>query len=433
LYKSIIGEMMDLYDKSKVYFTYHSKLHSAQNTDAFAFSQLIPYIGNKRKLLPLIIDGLRETGLQNGKFLDMFSGSTVVARMAKEFGFQTFVNDWEPYAWHLNRCFITLNKEPEFSMLGGADKVFDILNNIHPKEDWVTTYLCPDDDDNPDLSRERLFFTRENGMLIDAMRCQIQEWYSDGQIDSDELSYLIAPLLYSASYVSNTSGLFNAFHAGFGGGTKTGLNKSKSCIALQKPILFDNKKQNVAFCQDALTLAYDLRDANLDVVYLDPPYNQHSYGSNYHVLNSIALWDKPETPEYISSGRKSAIRTDWQDSRRSEYNSTKTSSMAYDELINSIQSRYMLVSYSTEGNIPLYDLLSSSGSVGSLKCVMEPYQRYRVSKQRPSVRPRTLEFVLVIDTSGKPSKSNVDEVFEKIVESEKTLQTRTEELTEMAK
>ena len=418
---------MDFYDKSKLYFTHHSKRHAAQSTQDYAFSQLIPYIGNKRKLLPLIIDGLRETGLQKGKFLDIFSGSTVVGRMAKELGFQTLVNDWEPYAYQLNRCFITLNNEPEFAHLGGADKVFNTLNNIAPKEDWVTKYLCPDDDDNPDLSRERLFYTRENGMLIDAMRCQIQEWHEDGVINDDELSYVLAPLIYSASYVSNTSGLFNAFHAGFGGGTKTGLNRIKSCIALQKPILFNNKLQNAAFCQDAQTLAEDLaKSTELDVVYLDPPYNQHSYGSNYHVLNSIALWDKPELTETIERGNKSAIRKDWQESRRSEYNHTKSSTSAYSELIDALRARYIIVSYSTEGNIPVHELVSASADIGELKCVMEPYNRYRVSKQRPSERPRTLEFCLVIDKNGKHQTSSSEEVMNKLAEAEKKLLSRVE-------
>lgn len=418
---------MDFFDKSKVYFTYHSKRHAAQSTQEYAFSQLIPYIGNKRKLLPLIIDGIRETGLKNGKFLDVFSGSTVVGRMAKELGFQTYVNDWEPYAYHLNRCFVTLNKEPEFNKLGGADRVLRTLNNISPREDWVTQYLCPDDDENPDLSKERLFFTRENGMLIDAMRFQIQEWQEDGMIDEDEFSYLIAPLLYSASYVSNTSGLFNAFHAGFGGSTKTGLNRIKSCINLQKPILYDNKVQNVAFCQDAVTLANDLaQNTDLDIVYLDPPYNQHSYGSNYHVLNSIALWDKPELPENISRGNKSAIRKDWQESRRSDYNYSKSSTAAYSELVNALKTRYVLVSYSTEGNIPTHELVEASTEAGELKCVMEPYQRYRVSKQRPSERQRTLEFVLVIDKQGKQKSSNGEEVMNRLAEAEKKLLSRVE-------
>jgi adenine-specific DNA-methyltransferase len=31
------------------------------------------------------------------------------------------------------------------------------------------------------------------------------------------------------------------------------------------------------------------------LVYIDPPYNQHSYFSNYHVWETIVRWDAPQT------------------------------------------------------------------------------------------------------------------------------------------
>ena len=31
-----------------------------------------------------------------------------------------------------------------------------------------------------------------------------------------------------------------------------------------------------------------------DLVYLDPPYNQHTYLGNYHVWESLVRWDKPD-------------------------------------------------------------------------------------------------------------------------------------------
>ena len=65
-------------------------------TDAYLFSQLIPYIGNKRKLLPMIAEAIGATGLSSGLFVDLFSGSTVVARLAKHLDFQVIANDWEP-------------------------------------------------------------------------------------------------------------------------------------------------------------------------------------------------------------------------------------------------------------------------------------------------------------------------------------------------
>ena len=76
---------------------YTARRHAAVRTSDYVYSQLIPYIGNKRKLLPLIYRGLAHTG-SRGSFVDLFAGSTVVARFAKTLGFRVLANDWEPYA-----------------------------------------------------------------------------------------------------------------------------------------------------------------------------------------------------------------------------------------------------------------------------------------------------------------------------------------------
>ena len=52
-----------------------------------------------------------------------------------------------------------------------------------------------------------------------------------------------------------------------------------------------------------------------DLAYFDPPYNQHPYGSNYFMLNTIAKWDFiAPSLELNESGRlreKAGIRHDW--------------------------------------------------------------------------------------------------------------------------
>src|SRR3954463_2197883 len=82
---------------------YTSRRHAAVRTDDYVYAQLIPYLGNKRKLLPLIGRGLAATGCRGGTFVDLFSGSTVVARYAKTLGFRVLANDWEPYAHEIAR------------------------------------------------------------------------------------------------------------------------------------------------------------------------------------------------------------------------------------------------------------------------------------------------------------------------------------------
>jgi len=110
-------------------------------------------------------------------------------------------------------------------------------------------------------------------------------------------------------------------------------------------------------CLDAQKAAQELQEAEIDVAYLDPPYNQHPYGSNYHVLNSITLWDKPSISKAIAAGSKSAIRTDWRTERRSAYNYKGAAETAYRRLIATLNARFILTSYSTDGIIPLEAIL----------------------------------------------------------------------------
>ena len=250
------------------------------------------------------------------------------------------------------------------------------------------------------------------------MRELISEWVEGDKISQSEFSYLMASFLYSASYVSNTSGVFKGFHRGWGGSNGTAQYRICSNIILKPPILFDNNKENISTREDAGILVNrltEILEKVPDITYLDPPYNQHPYGSNYHVLNSIALWDKPDFPEKITRGTKSAIRLDWRTERKSAYNSRPKAAQEFQELIDNISSIFILTSYSTEGNIPLNEMMTILGGKGSLRVVKREYVRYRVSPTRLSPKPRNVEFVVIVDTRDMPeSKDNIDIIISEI-------------------
>lgn len=386
--------------------TYVRKRHAAVRTMDFVFHQLIPYIGNKRKLLDLITQALGHTE-RNGRpvFLDLFAGSGVVARLAKTLGYRVIANDWEPYSKVINDCYIGSNSAPQFARLGGYEKAIDFLNDLEPQADWVTDHLCPRDDVDYDVDVDRMFYMRKNGMRIDAIRAQILEWRSREIIDEKEENCLLAPLLYQACYRSNTSGVFKGFHRGWGGQTKTALYRIAGDLTLAPAVFSDNGVANDVYCDDAQNVAEALRDEEFNVVYLDPPYNQHPYGSNYHVLNSIALWDKPELSRSITPGTKSAIRLDWRTERRSAYNYAAAAARAYERLIRTLNARFILTSYSTDGTIPLEEMLAANVERGRVRISMKGYKRYRVSSQRFSKKPMNVEFVIVLDTHRKPDVS----------------------------
>ena len=392
---------------------YHKRRHAARTTDDYLFNQLVPYLGNKRRLLHLILAALEQTGTlgRNSKkppvFVDLFAGSGVVSRLARQNGYKVIANDWEPYSHALNHALLACVEAPDFAALGGYQETIDHLNSLPEVNGWVTRNLCPRDDDFYDPAQDRLFFKRRNGMRIDAMRRQIAEWQQQGMISSLEMSALLAPLLYSASFVSNTSGVFKSFHQGWGGKTQTALERIDSMLWLS-PSRFcpiGNPKFLAAemWCVDAQYLATQMGGLNVDVVYLDPPYNQHAYSSNYHVLNALTLWDEVDLPTPDTPGYKSGIDRAWRKERPSPYNSEKYATDAYIQLVSSINSRFILTSYSTDGNIPLKDLLQVNLARGKVTLLSQDVPRYRVSKQRQSDRARTLEFIVITDTQAKSS------------------------------
>jgi len=393
---------------------YHAKKHASAKTDDFIFTQLIAYLGSKRKLLPLIEQALHGLDIsQNPTFLDLFAGSGVVSRFAKTLGFRVISNDLESYSYAINHCFISSNKPPAFEKLGGYEATIAILNALEGVEGWVFTNLCPATNQyNPNC--ERAFFTPYNGKRIDAIRQKICDWRIAGVINDIEEACLIAPLIFQASYCSNTSGHFKSFHSNWGGSKGDALSRIQSELHLKPAVFFDNELENIVFQKDAITLASSLE--TVDVAYLDPPYNQHAYAANYHALNSVAKWDKPAVSPKIKRGTKSAIRDD---AKASIFNKKNESAKAYQDLLQTINARYILTSYSTDGIISLKLLIATNLKLGYVSVVINPYTRYQTSSQRPTNKPINIEFILVTDTHNKSISQSTTHIIETILKEER--------------
>ena len=381
----------------------------------YVTDQLIPYIGNKRKLVPLIRHAIAATGIRGGTFYDAFAGSTVVSRLAKALGYRVIANDWEPYSYFIGLTYIKSNHLPELRSLGGLDNALNILNGLEPVRGYIAQNYCPMDDEDYDADSERMFYTQENGRRIDAVREQIASWKSAGAIDDEEEAALLAPLIFQAAYCSNTSGVFKGFHRGWGGATKTAWYRIRSTLTLSPPVLWDNGLENLVYRQDANAL---LDEIECDIAYLDPPYNQHQYGANYHLLNTVALWDKPPIgPKFTarSAGNgKAAIREDWRRERRSAYCYRRSALEAFRELIAGVRAKFILVSYSTDGIIPFDDVLETLADRGELSVIAQRYKRYRVSSQRPSPKSHNVEFVAIVNTGKAADRAKVRQVKRKV-------------------
>ncbi len=377
---------------------YDRRHHTARHTDEYVFHQLLPYLGNKRHLLDVIGEALDATGLcpAESTFVDAFAGSGVVSRLAKQRGFRVVSNDWEPYAEVLNTAAIACEAPPACEALGGYEAALEQLNHLPGVDGWVTHNLCPADDAAPDPSHERLFYRRATGRRLDAIRARIADWQQAGLVDAAGAACLLAPLLYQACWLANTSGVFKGFHAGWGGSNGTALHRILADLWLQPQRFLATDRGHRVLCTDAMHLQEQL-PGTPDVVYVDPPYNQHPYASNYHVLNSLVVWDQLDVPPPTERGWKSAIRPDWRE-RRSPFNERRAAAGAFATLLDRLDAPWLLVSYSTDGTIPLEQFVAAAAARGAPRVFCRSYKRYRVSPTRPSPRPHNVEFVLAIDT-----------------------------------
>lgn len=384
--------------------------------DNYLKNNLIAYIGNKRRLLPFIENAflnILEEDKNIKTALDLFAGSGSVSRLLKTLNLKVYSNDWEYYSYILNYAHICINEKDVKNMFkhtGGVENTINIINNIetiNDKDRYISKYYAPLDDNNPDLKNERLFYTQYNATRIDIIRHNIEELYKNKAINKKEYYYLLASIIYEGATHTNTSGVFKAFHSGFGGRNKDALKRILSPISLKELSLYDGIKGEVSML-DANEYVLKNKDKHFDLLYLDPPYNQHQYGSNYHLLNTIALWDKPEiNREIYINGKKTdkgGIRKDWVKTK-SDYCYKKTAKDAFKNLIDNINASHIVLSYSTDGIIDYDDLISILESKGKLKIVTSEYTKYRGAKRSVINKTKNVEYLFIVDTK-KTNKNN---------------------------
>jgi adenine-specific DNA-methyltransferase len=356
--------------------------------------QLIAYLGNKRALLPFLSQLFQRLLPRPGVVLDAFAGSGAVARLARSLGHEVHANDWEPYACVMNRAFLTLtpaSAEAAFAERGGLGAALDRLNALKaPREEFIARWYAPKNTAEADWRTERLFYTRENALWLDAVREAV-----DGYAEPAR-TLLLALLVYEASTHANTNGVFKAYHKGFGGHGGDALKRILSPMELEYPALWDSPRPASASELDATGF---LKGRTADLVYLDPPYNQHQYGSNYHLLNTVVRGDR------FVPDRKAGIRRDWTETK-SAFCARGRAPEAFAALLGAADARHLVVSYNTEGLVPfeqLYDLLDRRGRV---ELAVRDYVTYRGGRQSPERKTHNLEFVLVVETRERPGSGS---------------------------
>lgn len=314
---------------------------------------MIKYLGSKRKLVPRIV-ALAQAIPGARSALDLFTGTTRVAQGLKRAGFTVTANDLASYSEVLAAAYIAADAERVDA--AGLETMIEELNALPGERGYFTQTFC----------EEARYVQPENGMRVDAIRARIETISADTQ----ERAILLTSLLEATDRVDSTTGLQMAY-------LKQWSARSHRRLKLRMPQLIAGAGR--ALRSDAREVVRE--PVAYDVVYLDPPYNQHSYYRNYHVWETLVRGDTPAT--YGIARKREDCR-----STRSVFNLRNEAADALSEVIASLRARHAILSFSDEGFLSLDALremlVARFGEVAALPVPSKRYVGAKIGIYAPS-------------------------------------------------
>jgi len=226
---------------------------------------MIKYLGSKRRLVPVLGELFAASGARTA--LDLFTGTTRVAQELKRRGAVVTAVDTARYAEVFAQCYIERSAdEVDHRELAEA---LAHLASLPGTPGYFTDTFCV----------QSRFVQPFNGERVDAIRDAIEADYADSPL----YPVLLTSLIEAADRVDSTTGVQMAY-------VKAWARRSFNPLALRVPELLAGTGRAVR--ADATEVAGTL--GPFDFAYLDPPYNQHRYFTNYHVWETLVAWDAPE-------------------------------------------------------------------------------------------------------------------------------------------
>lgn len=350
-----------------------NKINQFEN-EKYLTTQIITYIGNKRSLLGFIGEAIdvvkKDLKKDKLEIADIFSGSGIVSRYLKQHSSKLISNDLEEYSYVLNKCYLSNKSELNMDELISWYNYLVDNTSKELKKGIIANNYAPQDMNNIKIG-ERCFYTTRNAMYIDTVRQLIND------IPEKYRYFFIAPLLTEASVKNNTSGVFKGFYKNsktgigqFGGNDENALSRIKKDIDLPFPILSNFECKIEVYKEDAVNLVKKLD--LVDLIYMDPPYNQHPYGSNYFMLNLINRYEKLNDISNVSG-----IPKNW---NRSKFNQAKQALKEFETLCNNTKSRYLLISFNSDGFIKREQMIGMLSRIGKVSVMERKYNTFRGSR-----------------------------------------------------
>jgi adenine-specific DNA-methyltransferase len=345
------------------------------------------YIGSKLSLLEFLEQSINKVVDKNCHvFCDLFAGTGMVGSYFKKKGFKVIANDIQYYSYVLNRHYIKNHKPLEFKGLFNIiselkdaninqrqNIVLDYLNNKKGKQGFIYNNYCLGG--TKDKDEQRLYFSDENGLRCDAIRQEIESWKNKKIINENEYYFLLASLIESIDKYANTASVYGAFLKNL---KKTALRP----LILKPAELIVNDQEHEVYNEDINSVVKKIKG---DILYLDPPYNQRQYATNYHILETIAKYDNPKIHG------KTGLRE--YESQKSLYCSRNKVKKSFEDLIANADVKYIFLSYNNEGLMSAEDIKEIMSKKGEYGFFTKEYGRFKADSGREYSAEKTMEYL----------------------------------------
>lgn len=334
------------------------------------------YIGSKFSILSYIDEVVEDftKPKKNITFCDIFAGTGVVSKYFKEKGYNIIANDIQYFSYATLKGLIENSDELKFEKLSKKHiDPFVCLNGLHGKKGFMYKNYSLDGTKKSEFKRQ--YFSDDNAKKIDAIRMKIEKWKKKNLINENEYYYLIACLIEASDKVANTASVYEAF--------LKDLKKSaqKPLILTPLELVFKDKKYEI-YNQNSKEL---IRKIKGDILYLDPPYNSRKYDTNYHILETIALYDNPKIKG------KTGLRVE--DTKKSNYCIKDKAKIELEDLIKNAKFKYILLSYNDEGIITEKEIKEIMSKYGTYKKYEKKHKRYKADNSREYKKDYTIEYI----------------------------------------
>lgn len=321
------------------------------------------YIGNKTRLLPFILHSLERSGVGVGSVHDAFAGTASVSRAFKAKGWRVRSSDILMSSYVFQRAYVVA-EAADPSLLEMARE----LSTVAPRDGFITQHFS---EAPPSGTSGGMYFTTENAGRIDAAREQLETWMRAGTISQDSYYLLLAAIIEGADRVANTAGVYASY-------MKQWQPNAKRRFEVIPEMPVKGVQPASAVLMDAIEAAKSIGE--VDLLYVDPPYNSRQYVAYYHIPEILARGWTESTPAI--RGKVGLLAGD---EGRSQWSHGRRVQKLFAALLAASGARHALISFNSEGHLApdaLQSLLKKAAVDEQVTHFSEPYRRYKADSER---------------------------------------------------